>query len=71
MTKELTKAEKEDLVGFTDELHQRLHTQARNLLLEYRLSSNKCVPVDQVEKLIRLYGYLIAEEFYKKAKENT
>jgi hypothetical protein len=49
----------------TDELHDRLHVQARNLLFEYRLSPEKVVPVDIVEKLMRLYGELIAQLIFE------
>lgn len=57
-----------------DELHRRLHIQARNLLFEYRLSSHKSVPVEQVENLMRLYGNLIAQlifEDQEKARKET
>lgn len=54
------------LAGLTDELHKRLHIQARNLLLEYRLSPTKSVPVDKVEDLMRLYGNLIAKLIWDK-----
>lgn len=55
------------LVGLTDELHRRLHVQARNLLLEYRLAAGPhrgCVPHEVVEKLMKLYGNLIAREIF-------
>lgn len=56
------------LADLTDELHQRLHVQARNLLFEYRLSPSKSVPVDKVEDLMRLYGNLIAKLIWEKQK---
>lgn len=60
---------KEEFVGLTEELHQRLHVQARNLLLEYRLSPTKSVPVEKVEDLMRIYGNLIAKLIWEKQKD--
>ena len=58
----------------TDELHGRLITQARNLLFEYRVAG-KDVPVDVVQKLMVVYGNLIADLIFRDqehfhAKEN-
>lgn len=60
------------LVALADELHRRLHIQARNLLFEYRLSPTDesirkmrgYVPCEVVEQLMRLYGSLIAREIW-------
>lgn len=52
-----------ELVDLSRELHERLLTQARNLLMEYRMGS-KMVPVDEVERLMRVYGTLIAAEIF-------
>lgn len=61
-----------DLVALTEAAHRKLHIQARNLLFEYRNSVNNedlrlkrgYVPCEIVEKLMRLYGELIAREIY-------
>lgn len=55
------------LVALSEELHRRLHVQARNLLFEYKFSAVNpgLVPVEAVEKLMRLYGNLIAELIFK------
>lgn len=68
---------KSELIGITEELHSKLHIQARNLLMEYRLSVNDedlrlrrgYVPCEVVEKLMRLYGGLIAREIWDKMQE--
>lgn len=64
-------------VGLTEELHKRLHVQARNLLFEYRNSitdedlrlKRGYVPCEIVEKLMRLYGDLIAREIWQKMQK--
>lgn len=61
------------LVGLTDELHRRLHVQARNLLFEHRFkpgSARGTVPCDEVERLMRLYGNLIAKLIFDSLKDH-
>lgn len=50
-----------------EELHRRLIIQARNLLFEYKFATENrgYVPVHVVQKLMILYGNLIAQEIYK------
>jgi hypothetical protein len=60
MVDEIERPYREARVRFTSELHRRLHVQARNLLLEYRLGP-KTIHVDRVHELMELYGNLIAE----------
>jgi hypothetical protein len=64
-----------ELVALTDELHRRLHVQARNLLIDYRLptvdgkKARRPVPYEEVERLMRLYGNLIARDIFESLKE--
>lgn len=62
----------DELVGFTRSLHEKIHVQARNLLLEYRLAHENrgWVPVDVVYRLMQLYGELIALEIFNSMKKD-
>jgi hypothetical protein len=54
----------EIIANMTDELHRRLHVQARNLLFDYRLAPGRdrgMVPHEHVQNLMKLYGSLIAK----------
>ncbi len=55
------------LVGLADELHRRLHIQARNLLFEYKFAMHSAgyVPTEKVENLMRTYGYLITQLIFE------
>lgn len=63
---------KDRLVALTATLHQKLRTQARNLLFEYKFSvtdeelrlKRGYVPVEVVQKLMELYGNLLAREIW-------
>lgn len=66
--------EEQYLVGISDELNRRLHNQARNLLIEYRLAGgvhSGCVPHEIVERLMKLYGQLIVRLIYEDQKRAT
>jgi hypothetical protein len=58
----------EQLVGVTDELHNRLDIQAKNLLFEFKYSKDNpgLVPVSDAYNLMRLYGYLITKMIFEK-----
>ena len=47
-------------------MHEKLHIQARNLLLEYRMAHENrgWVPAEVVERLMQLYGELMAREIW-------
>lgn len=67
--------DKGQLVALTAELHQKLRTQARNLLFEYKYGvdgpgkKRGFVPVEAVQPLMELYGTLIAKEIWERMRQ--